>query len=530
MLQSIRERAHGWFAWVLFSLISLTFIFWGVHNYTDSSVSDIVATVNGTDIYQSELQAAYERLRSQQQFQLGHDAIPTEAEKQFKQQALQELIIASGLTQAAHSEGLRFTLDQAIANIRLIPTFQIKGQFSIERFKQVLSSLSYTENQFIANLQSAMLVNQMRVGFMNSAYALANEVETIVKLIKQRRDIQYVLIPVKHLAKDISSSDQEIKAYYDQHQKDFQLAEQASIEYVELALNDLKSRVELNKSQLKQFYEANSALFTKDGILQPFDKVKTQVTEAIVQQKAEQLFAEQSERLANLSFSNPTSLSAAASALNLPIRTSGLFTSNGTKSGITANTKVTVAAFSHDVLKQGNNSALIELDPQHVVVLRIKNYVPASTQALDNVKQSIIDKVQLSKAQRLARKVSGDIIKMLAEGKAVNNLFQQYHLTWINKAQIGRYDNSVPSQILAKAFQTAVSNSKQMIIANKLVLATGDYAVVATSKVYQGNDTSNPAELRVFTEQLEHLYGQFDYGLYVDSVFKKAKVDLKSAA
>lgn len=527
MLQSIRERAHGWFAWVLFSLISITFIFWGVQSYTGGGTSDTAATVNGTDIRQGELQSVYERLRAQQQFQLGTNSIPTDLEKQLKQQALQDLVISSVLSQSAITDGLRFTLEQAISNIRLMPTFQINAQFSADRFKQVLASLNYSEQQFIANLQSAMLINQMRVGFMNSAFALPSEVEDALRLIKQRRNVQYLIIPVKQLSGKVVVSAPEIQAYYEQHQKDYQLPEQVSIEYIELSLDRLKSSLHFNDEQLKQFYNANSALFTKQGALLPFDKAKQQVAQTMLQQKAEQLYAEQVEKLANLTFSNASSLTPAAKAFNLSIQETGLFDNKGAKAGIAANPKVVAAAFSAEVLKQDNNSAVLELDPQHAVVIRIKAHKPASTLPFDSVKQGIIEKLQLQKAGEMASMIGADILNQFNQGKNINAALKQYQLTWVKKDNIGRYDSNIPSQILAKAFQLPLSSDKQHY-ASGLSLATNDFALVLTDKIYEGNTNKpTPAELRVFKEQLENLYGQFDYGLYVDSVFKKAKVKIK---
>lgn len=486
MLQSIRERTHGWFAWILFSMISIMFILWGVQGYIDSSVSDVAATVNGTDIHQSELHSAYERLRSQQQFQLGSNAISPDMETQLKQQALQELIVNNLLGQSAAALGLRFSLSQAIANIRLMPTFQVNDQFSMERFKAILARLSYSEQQFISNLQSGMLINQLRIGFINSAFALPSEVDSVLKLIKQRRDIQYLIIPRKGLSANVEVPEQEILAYYNQHQKDYEMPERVSIQYLELAQAQNNSN-------------------------------------------PEQLFADQSEKLANLTFANPSSLEPAAKALNLKIVKTGFFTKAGAKERVLANPKVIAAAFSNDVLKQGNNSNLIELDPQHVVVLRVNAHQAAGVQPLGDVRTAIIAKLHAQKSAQAAAEVSQKIVAELASGKNIQSLMQQYQLAWVTKNNVGRYDNAVPGHILMRAFQLPVSTDKS-IAAGSVALASGDYAVVMTKKIYEPDARISPREKRAFKEQLEHLYGQLDYGLYVDSVFKKAKIKIKPAA
>ena len=58
--------------------------------------------------------------------------------------------------------------------------------------------------------------------------------------------------------------------------------------------------------------------------------------------------------------------------LNLKIQTTPLFTRNGTKEEITANPNIIAAAFSNDVLKDGNNSDVIELKNGNLVIPRIR--------------------------------------------------------------------------------------------------------------------------------------------------------------
>ncbi|MGH8500635.1 MAG: SurA N-terminal domain-containing protein, partial [Methylococcales bacterium] len=45
MLQSIRDRAQGMFAWVILLLICVPFIFWGIENYVGGGREQPVAKV-----------------------------------------------------------------------------------------------------------------------------------------------------------------------------------------------------------------------------------------------------------------------------------------------------------------------------------------------------------------------------------------------------------------------------------------------------------------------------------------------------
>ena len=72
MLQSIRDKSQGWFAWVVVTVIGLTFALWGVHSYLYSNqLQSVVAKVNGVKITQQDLDQAYNQLKRQKQLQWG---------------------------------------------------------------------------------------------------------------------------------------------------------------------------------------------------------------------------------------------------------------------------------------------------------------------------------------------------------------------------------------------------------------------------------------------------------------------------
>jgi peptidyl-prolyl cis-trans isomerase D len=51
MLQSIRDRTHGWIAGIIISLVILSFALWGIHSYLEGGGgSDTVAKVNSVEI------------------------------------------------------------------------------------------------------------------------------------------------------------------------------------------------------------------------------------------------------------------------------------------------------------------------------------------------------------------------------------------------------------------------------------------------------------------------------------------------
>ncbi|HPE74300.1 MAG TPA: SurA N-terminal domain-containing protein, partial [Candidatus Competibacter sp.] len=111
--------------------------------------------------------------------------------------------------------------------------------------------------------------------------------------------------------------------------------------------------------------------------VKPFEEVREDVAKELRHQQAENRFYEISQTLANLSYEHPDSLEPTAKALGMPVQESDWFSRQGGK-GIVANSKVIDSAFGEDVLTRGLNSEPIELEPGHVVVVRVKEHKDAT--------------------------------------------------------------------------------------------------------------------------------------------------------
>jgi peptidyl-prolyl cis-trans isomerase D len=492
MLQNIHDRTKGWIAWVILSLVCVTFALWGIQSYLGGSAGmDKLASVNGVKITQNEVNATFERLLLQLQQQQPNSLLSTNPalERQLKQKALQELIYSQILAQAAITTHYRFSEAQATETILTIPTFQADGQFSRARFQEVLRSTLYSETDFIADLRASLLVNQPKIGLIASEFALPNEVDAMLQLLNQKRDISYLNIPVSRFITEITITNEAIQTYYKANQQRFKTPEKVSIEYLELSLKDLK----------------------------PTDK-----------QTAEQLFAERGEQLENLTYTHPDTLEVAAKALNLPIQKTALFsrdTKKDEKDSVYTHPKVIAAAFSADVLNQKNNSPLIEITTNRIVVLRMKEHQTPSVQPLDVVKKTIADELKFNAAKVKAEQLGKTILAAIQKGITKEQLATQYQLAWINKNGVIRDDNSVSAAILNVAFGLAPP-SKTFSSAD-LTLPSGDIVVLLVTNVINNKTPTKTAsvEQKVSQTQLAQAYGQTDYALYTRELMDKAKVE-----
>src|SRR3990167_7273489 len=266
MLQTIREHTQGWIAGVIISLIILSFALWGIHSYfIGGGSSNIVAEVNGVEITREQLTVAYERLRRQIQAQYGsNNPITSKDEAILKDRALRALIDIEVLKQASTEEGFRISDRQIDNYLKGMPEFQIDGLFSIERFREILSSTLLTTSEFLDLIKTSLLIDQPKLGVLFTSFALPYEVAYTISLVNEERNIQYLNIPLQYfLLQPIKISSEKIKAYYDKNQNDFMTPELVNVEYVELSMKDVATNIDPTDVILKNFYNENINSYTQ---------------------------------------------------------------------------------------------------------------------------------------------------------------------------------------------------------------------------------------------------------------------------
>ncbi|MHB1220552.1 MAG: SurA N-terminal domain-containing protein [Gammaproteobacteria bacterium] len=266
MLQTIREHTQGWIAGTIVSIIILTFALWGIHSYFNGGgTNSVVAEVNNIDITREQLTIAYERMRRQVQAQYGSN-LPASLgnEAAMKKRALQALIDVEVLKQGSIDQGFQVSNSQIDTYLQSMPEFQVDGRFSIDRFQEALSATTINISEFLDMIRTSLLIDQPKLGIIFSSFSLPDETRYTMALVNQERDIDYVQLPLSYfLAQPMQIPTDTVKAYYDEHEKDFMTPEQVSLEYVELSLKDLSSKINPTDTMLKNFYAENANNYTQ---------------------------------------------------------------------------------------------------------------------------------------------------------------------------------------------------------------------------------------------------------------------------
>lgn len=252
---------------------------------------------------------------------------------------------------------------------------------------------------------------------------------------------------------------------------------------------------------------------------------KAAIIEQLKRSEADNQFSEKFKKLGDASY-NADNLADVAKELNLTVKNTGLFAKEGGKD-LTANSLFVTAAFSPEVLEQGNASDVIELEPSRVVVLKKTDRKPSELEPLENVKAKIVTVVRAEKTQALLTKQANDFVASLNAGKSIAEQAKAAGLEVKVATAVSRSDKDTDRDVLQYVFKLANPVENKPVLGS-VKTAKGDVAVVSLAAVTLGTDDKVPAEQKAsISTQLANINGEYDLKSYQSHLQEVAKIKRK---
>ena len=260
MLQNIRDSLSGPVIWFIVGIIIIPFAFFGIETFRTGGGDPTVAKVGDQKIKQSQFRAGYEQRMQQLQALMGEnfrqDLIDQD---RFRQTVLNDMVQESLLRQHVGTSGYRASDAMVFESIEAIPAFQEDGKFSSETYRSRLAAQGYSPTRFEQQLRDALVVDQMRAGILDSAFAPPAETEQSYRLDEQKRWLAYATFELARYLPQIQVEPAQVQARYDQQKVRFQSPERLRVAYVELALDQLSEAPAPAAEVLKVLYESDKA-------------------------------------------------------------------------------------------------------------------------------------------------------------------------------------------------------------------------------------------------------------------------------
>ena len=624
MLHFIRERAQGWVAWFIVGLITIPFALWGVNSYITGPSDIVVASVNGEPIKQAEFQRSLKQYRERMREMMGDDFEPSLFDNEItKQNVLNGLIEQKLLFSTNKSLGQYVSDGYINMAIQQTKAFQVEGKFDTERYKMLLARAGFSPTSYENQLRTDLMIKELGNSIKKTAITTKYDVDNLLRIEKQKREIAYGVIDASPIAAGIVISEEEAEAFYKKQKSQYTTPERVSIDYIELSVEGLASTLDVSETVMEQFYTDNKGQFMSPeqrqashiliegdskeaikiltaveyrlsqgedfssvakelsqdpgsaqeggdlgsfqrGIMEPafenavfsldnvndvssiiktdsghhlvkltgivnsvgkdFSAVRKEIENNIRGQEAEQLFFEQAEKLAELSYENPDSLVLASEELALKIKTSKLFTREGGE-GITADKNVVNIAFTDEVLLEGLNSTVIELTDSHMVVLHRSEHVLSGQLPFDVVSDDIKLKLKAQSAKNKATEVGEKLLEKVEDGTDVKSLFSKYE--WHETLLIERSENTIDREILDEVYGMEKPNENS--IYHGFTDRNGNYVLIRLTAVIEGGlDDASKEDRDGLSSYLVQHYGDSELRAFIESLKAESDIEISS--
>lgn len=589
---------------ILVILIFPSFALIGVSGYTNyvSGNKDLVK-IGDSSITQQDFDDAQRSQLQQLQGNMGAAFDPSLLDNPQARQNLLESLIDRGVVietaTKAHFSVSDNVLRRAIA---AIPELQVDGQFSTERYNEVLASMGMASRDFEQS-QRAELALQRVLGPVGFTANLPASVTDSVRLaLTEQRTVRLKAYESKAFESKVSISDADIKDWYSKNESQLRVPEFVRAQYLvldeEAAMKgvpapseaDMNAYYEQNKSRyvlparvllshilvnvaddasqadrdaarakaqaLAQKVAADKSSFAQvardesqdigtakdggrlgwvtkgalpaqleqaiftlakndvSGVVEgpdgfhvflaedvetergeTFEQAKAKVEAEIRRQLGADRFAEMAARLRDEAYDNATSLEPAAQALGLEIRkvsgiaqdrllpaqqVDGDAASASTDAAFLDDVRVRRALFSSALMGEKQNSGVIEITPDTLVVVRVDEVVPSHVQPLEEV-SDIIRQALLADGAQQAAKEAGEAALASYQAADASSVPEGFG----SSVTVSRIN---PQNVDPQALEAAFKAPATALPAYVGVSGQGGYVVVRVEGVTPGND------------------------------------------
>jgi peptidyl-prolyl cis-trans isomerase D len=276
-------------------LIALPFVLFGVESYFSGGAgSDVAATVDDSKISKPELEQRVIEQRNSLLNKLGGNSDLID-EKALHSIVLENLITQSVAQTKAQKLGFTISDSQLIDLVHKQPTFQKDGKFSDQLFQDYLRQQKQDRNSLFKMMRDQTSVNILAQGINNTAFAGGAEVDRIMALQVEKRDVALATVLASPYLAQVNVTDANINTYYLAHKADLKSSEQANLDYIAVDSTSLSNQIKVTDADLQAQYQivvkaaaANEQRRAEHILVATSDKV----SDAAAKQKIEAIAAQ----------------------------------------------------------------------------------------------------------------------------------------------------------------------------------------------------------------------------------------------
>ncbi|MCC6201671.1 MAG: peptidylprolyl isomerase [Gammaproteobacteria bacterium] len=253
-----------------------------------------------------------------------------------------------------------------------------------------------------------------------------------------------------------------------------------------------------------------------------FDEARSEIEQAYRRERADAMYYERAEPFTNLTYENRDTLAVAAEAIGLGVSTTGPMSHEELAAQFSR--RVADAAFSPEVMLEGQNSDPIELGDVRSMVLRVVAHHPAAVKPIADIRDEVRSRLVAERAAAMARERGEKLIERLRQGEPIAGLMSESGLTWEPVAGVSRYAVKPAREIVEAAFAAQLAAGAIDTYLG-VGLANGDFAIVRVSNIQDPSETELNAESTANTRMaITRLKAEQDWQRFLQGLKSRSKV------
>lgn len=263
MLEAMRKGIGTWVAKVFIGLLVLSFAVWGIADIFGGYGAQTVATVGESEISTQTYQLELNRERRALSNRLGRQLTQTEVRALgLDNQVLLRLIGDAAMENQAQQQGLGVSGKAVLARVKRDPLFKDNtGQFSQQRYYQLLSSNGLSEPEFLERQRRAIIIEQIAGPVSGGAHVPGVLADAANRYRNETRKLSYFTLPLEKAGEIPAQSDEKLREFYNARKSEFRAPEYRSVSTIFLLPAELSKDIVVSDEEVANYYEANKARY-----------------------------------------------------------------------------------------------------------------------------------------------------------------------------------------------------------------------------------------------------------------------------
>ncbi len=250
MLKQLRRFHSSLANRILYSVLALAFIGWGVGTFGRSSV-DVVAEVQGTRITRRDLDR--ETALLQRRYEQLFKNVSMAKMPDVRGQALDGLVDSALVHDELRRLGLDVTDEQLVVAIQHMPELQENGRFNRELLARILDS-QRDRGEFEESLRRDIRQRRLESLVADGVQVSPAEVEERYKLDHEQVNLAFVRVSAADLAKTATVTDADLQAEIAAHPERYRAPATVRARYVAYRRAEFEPTAKPTDAEMQAFY------------------------------------------------------------------------------------------------------------------------------------------------------------------------------------------------------------------------------------------------------------------------------------